>query len=522
MHDVVIVGAGPVGLFLACELGLAGCSVLVLERDPEPGSPWRAEPIGMRGLSAASVEAFDRRGTLPSLLKASGIDEAPDLDAPAAPRSVGHFAGMTLDPANVDIAALPFRLPGPATDGLMTSLEAVESVLSERAAVLGVEIRRGVTVSAVVQDEESVVARAGEDAYLARWLVGCDGGRSTVRRAAGFEFVGTEPQLTGYTMLATVDEPDADAQTLRPGFNVTPNGMYLRMPTDGHLAVMDFDGGAYDRSRRPTREHLQSVLRRVSGTDVTLTGVRLVSTFTDRAKQTTDYRRGRVLLAGDAAHIHSPLGAQGLNLGLGDAMNLGWKLAATVRGHAPDGLLDTYARERRPIGARVVDWARAQSAAMKPGPYAQALQAVIGDLMGTRDGTTYMYERISGSSNRYDLGDPHPLVGRGAPDFRLADGTRLGELMRDGRGVLLDPDRSLDGAARAWESRIRHVAGPARDDLGLGAVLVRPDGTVAWAADRTPSYTATSQGFERAADRWFGGPEQTQQTQPTRDAGAHS
>ncbi|MEV8345009.1 FAD-dependent oxidoreductase [Streptomyces niveus] len=523
MHDVVIVGAGPVGLFLACELGLAGCSVLVLERDPEPGSPWRADPIGMRGLSATSVEAFDRRGTLRSLLKASGIDEDLDLDAPAAPRSVGHFAGMTLDPANVDIAALPFRLPGPATDSVMTSLEAVESVLSERAVVLGVEIRRGVTVSAVVQDDESVVARAGEDAYPARWLVGCDGGRSTVRGAAGFEFVGTEPQLTGYTMLATVDDPDADAQTLRPGFNVTPNGMYLRMPTDGHLAVMDFDGGAYDRSRRPTREHLQSVLRRVSGTDVTLTGVRLVSTFTDRAKQTTDYRRGRVLLAGDSAHIHSPLGAQGLNLGLGDAMNLGWKLAATVRGHAPDGLLDTYARERRPIGARVVDWARAQSAAMKPGPYAQALQAVIGDLMGTRDGTTYMYERISGSSNRYDLGDPHPLVGRGAPDFRLADGTRLGELMRDGRGVLLDPDRSLGGPARAWESRIRHVAGPARDDLGLGAVLVRPDGTVAWAADRAPAYTVrTREGFERAAGRWFGGPEPTQQTQPTRDAGAHS
>ncbi|WP_435888995.1 hypothetical protein [Streptomyces niveus] len=125
-------------------------------------------------------------------------------------------------------------------------------------------------------------------------------------------------------------------------------------------------------------------------------------------------------------------------------------------------------------------------------------------------------------SNRYDLGDPHPLVGRGAPDFRLADGTRLGELMRDGRGVLLDLDRSLGGPGRAWESRIRHVAGPARDDLGLGAVLVRPDGTVAWAADRAPAHTATREGFERAADRWFGGPEQTQQTQPTRDAGAHS
>ncbi|SER42759.1 2-polyprenyl-6-methoxyphenol hydroxylase [Streptomyces sp. yr375] len=504
MRDVVIVGAGPVGLFLACELGLAGCSVLVLEREPELGSPWKPNPLGMRGLSAASAEAFYRRGMLPPLLTASGADvdsgANPDADEPAAPRIVGHFAGMMLDPAQVDVADLPFRLAGPAPEGMLTSLDAVETVLSERASELGVEIRRGVTVSGVAQNDESVVAQAGEDAYAARWLVGCDGGRSTVRRLAGFEFVGTEPQFTGYAMDATL----ADPEKLRPGFNLTPTGMYLRTSVQGYVGMMDFDGGAFDRSRQPTRDHLQSVLRRVSGTDVTLSDVRLASTFTDRAMQTTTYRRGRVLLAGDAAHIHSPLGGQGLNTGIGDAMNLGWKLAATVRGNAPDGLLDTYTRERHPTGAAVLDWSRAQVAVMRPDPHAHAMQAVIRDLIGTRDGTTYVFGRVSGASNRYDLGDGHPLVGRSAPDFRLEDGTRLGDLTRDGRGVALDfgAGRTLHASATGWEHRIRYTAGPAGNPLGLSAVLVRPDGTVAWADTGTPDREA----FERAATHWFGTP----------------
>jgi hypothetical protein len=241
----------------------------------------------------------------------------------------------------------------------------------------------------------------------------------------------------------------------------------------------------------------------VSGTDVTLSDVHLASSFTDRAMQATTYRRGRVLLAGDAAHIHSPLGAQGLNLGIGDAVNLGWKLAATVRGHAPDGLLDTYTRERHPVGAWVLDWTRAQAAVMRPDPHAQAIQAVVRDLLGTRDGTTYVYEKVSGSSIRYDLGDEHPLAGRDAPDFRLEDGTRLAELLRDGLGVVLDFSTGgrLRDPAAGWKSRIRYAAGPARDDLGSGAVLVRPDGVVAWAGDRDPDPEA----FERAAARWFGG-----------------
>ncbi|MFF3859462.1 FAD-dependent oxidoreductase [Streptomyces sp. NPDC002209] len=505
MHDVVIVGAGPVGLFLACELGLAGCSVLVLEREPEPGSPWKAEPLGTRGLSAASLEAFYRRGMLHPLLSAVGADgdfaADPDADEVSPPRWAGHFAGMMLDPAKVDVTALPFRLPTPAPDVLLTHLEAVEAVLAEQAAKLGVDIRRGVTVSAIAQDDEGVVAHAAADAYAARWLVGCDGGRSTVRRLAGFDFVGTEPQFTGYTMQVTVTDPEK----LRPGFNLTPTGMYIRMPSEGHFGMMDFDGGAFDRSQQPTRDHLQAVLRRVSGTDVTVSDVRLASSFTDRAMQTTTYRQGRVLLAGDAAHIHSPLGGQGLNTGIGDAMNLGWKLAATVHGHASDGLLDTYTGERHPIGAAVLDWSRAQVAAMRPDPHGQAVQAVVRDLIATRDGTTYVFERLSGAWVRHDLGGEHPLVGRNAPDLRLEDGTRLGDLMQDGRGVALDfsVDRRLRGSATGWQSRIRYAAGPARNDLGLGAVLVRPDGTVAWAGDRIPDREA----FEQAASRWFGGRE---------------
>ncbi|REK86453.1 FAD-dependent oxidoreductase [Streptomyces inhibens] len=504
MHDVVIVGAGPVGLFLACELGLAGCSVLVLEREPEPHSPFKAKPLGMRGLSAASVEAFYRRGMLHQLLTASGVHDDPGADPdahePSPPRGVGHFAGMMLDPAQVDVAALPYRLPSPAMEGMLTYLEAVETLLSEQASRLGVEIRHGVTVSAIAQNDESAVAQAGEQEYAARWVVGCDGGRSAVRGLAGFEFVGTEPQFTGYTMHATV----ADSEKLRSGINLTPTGMYLQL-SDGYIGMMDFDGGAFDRSQRPTRDHLQAVLRRVSGTDVTLSDVHLASSFTDRAMQTTTYRRGRVLLAGDAAHIHSPLGGQGLNTGIGDAMNLGWKLAATVHGYAPDGLLDTYTRERHPIGAGVLDWSRAQVAVMRPDPHGQAVQGVVRDLLGTRDGTTYVFERMSGSWIRYDLGSEHPLVGRNAPDLCLEDGTRLGDLMRDGRGVALDfsTDRCLRGSAMGWQSRMRYVAGPARNDLGSGAVLVRPDGVVAWAGDGTPDRAA----FERAASHWFGGPE---------------
>ena len=493
MDDVIIAGAGPVGLLLACELALQGCSVVVLERDPDPHSPFKSHPLGTRGLSAGSVEAFYRRGMLAELLAAAGADDYPGPDAPTAPRQVSHFAGIMLDAALVDPGTLPLRLPSPALEGIITNLEAIESVLTSRAAKLGVRIERGVAVTGVSQDDGSVTVRAGDLRFEARWLVGCDGGRSAVRGLAGFGFAGTEPQLTGYLMLADIAEPSP----LRPGFNLTPTGMYLRMNGAQYVGMMDFDGGAYDRSQRPALAHLQEVLRRVSGTGVTLTAVHEASTFTDRAMQATTYRRGRVLLAGDAAHIHSPLGGQGLNTGLGDAFNLGWKLAAAVHGSAPDGLLDTYTQERHPIGARVLDWTRVQVAAMRPDPHSQAIQAMIRDLFTTGDGTTWVFTRMdtmTGLSVRYDLGSDRPLIGRNAPDFRLADGTRLGDLMTDGRGVLLDFGGARRDTAPAQDDRIRYVAGPALDTLGCEGVLIRPDGIVVW--DGTGS-------LAQAVHRWF-------------------
>ncbi|MFD1538683.1 FAD-dependent oxidoreductase [Nonomuraea guangzhouensis] len=486
MDDVLIVGGGPVGLLLAGELARAGCTVQVLEREPGPDAAWKSLPLGMRTLSAGSVEAFHRRGMLAEILTASGYGENVIL-----PRSL-HFAGILVDPDAIDVGTLPFRLPSPAPERIVTSLEAVESVLGERAAKLGVTIRRGVAVSGVEPHDDHVVVRAGADEHVARWVVGCDGGRSTVRVAAGFGFEGTDPTFTGYTTHVTMDDPEK----LRPGFNLTPEGMYLRTHHEGHVGINDFDGGAFDRSQALTLEHLQEVLRRVSGTDVTLTGVRVASTFTDRARQATTYRRGRVLLAGDAAHIHSPLGGQGLSLGIGDALNLGWKLAATVHGQAPAGLLDTYTEERHPIAARVLDWSRAQVAIMRPGPLSQAVQGVIRELIRTPDVATYIYDRLSGLALHYDLGSDQPLVGRNAPAFRLADGTALADLLPDGKGVILDFAGSLRDVAAPWHDRVRYVSGPAENDLGFDAVLIRPDGIVAWAGGDVPSFT-------EAMNRWF-------------------
>jgi hypothetical protein len=295
----------------------------------------------------------------------------------------------------------------------------------------------------------------------------------------------------------------ADPNMLPFGRQYTPTGMYSQMQP-GVVTMADFDGGAFHRTQPITLEHAQAVLRRISGVDVTLTALKLGTTWTDRAYQATTYRRGRVLLAGDAAHIHSPLGGQGLNLGFGDAMNLGWKLATTLRGDAPDGLLDTYTAERHPVGMQVLDWSRAQVALMRPSPASRALEATVRDLIDTRDGATYFAERVWGVSIRYDLGASHPVIGRSAPDFEFANGTRLGEHLRNGRGLLLDfwGSASLQALAGRWSDRITYLASDAKDQVGLTAVLVRPDGFVAWAAEGTPNHGEAAQ----AAARWFGDP----------------
>jgi hypothetical protein len=301
----------------------------------------------------------------------------------------------------------------------------------------------------------------------------------------------------------------ADPDKLCLGRHYTPAGMYT-YSRPGTIAMVDFDGGAFHRTQPITPGHVQAVLRRISGTDVTLTALQLATTWTDRACQATAYRKGRVLLAGDAAHIHSPLGGQGLNLGLGDAMNLGWKLAATIRGDAPAGLLDSYSSERHPVGVQVLDWSRAQVALMRPSRASRALEAIIRELIDTRDGATYFAERVWGVSLRYDLDGSLPLVGRSAPDFELVDGTKLGELLTKGKGLLLDFDARapLQALASRWSEGITYVASDAKDRLGLSAVLVRPDGVVAWAGEAALSYEDAAQ----AASRWFGEPEEARES----------
>ena len=489
-HDVVIAGAGPVGLFLACELALAKLDVLLLERDASPEAPLKCAPLGTRGLSAATAEALHRRGLLDELVATT--------DAARRRPQAGHFAGIAIDPAKIAPSRWTYRLPNPAASNFAADMASVERVLAARAVALGVDIRRGCAVTAFADDGDAVTVHAGDRAFRAQWLVGCDGGRSVVRKLAGFEFPGIEPEFTAYSALVDV----ADPQKLRPGRNATPHGFYMNDP--GRIAIADFDGGAFDRSEAISLEHLQAVLRRVSGTDVTLSRVHLATSFTDRAQLAATYRQGRVLLAGDAAHIHSALGGQGLNAGLGDAMNLGWKLAATVRGGAPAALLDTYDAERRPVGQWVLDWTRAQAAIMRPDAQAHALEGIVRDLVATPDGATYFAGQLWGVSLRYELDGGHPLAGRSAPDFEFGDGRRLAEHLRGGAGVFVDFGGS--GSARRamarWSDRIRHVAMPAKDTLGLAALLVRPDGFVAWASDEAPM----AEDIEAAATRWFGSP----------------
>ncbi|TCM20644.1 2-polyprenyl-6-methoxyphenol hydroxylase-like FAD-dependent oxidoreductase [Novosphingobium sp. PhB165] len=500
LYDVIIAGAGPVGLFLACELRLFGCSVLVLEQAHDAGSPLKRLPFGLRGLSVPSIESLDRRGLL-AAIEARMVDRGTPAAAhwmqqPRAPG--GHFAGIQFFKDRVDASQWPYRLPGPLGT-IAVDIESIEAVLAERAITLGAEIRRGCGVESFDQSDENITVRAGTESFHSRWLVGCDGGRSTVRKIAGIAFTGTEPEFTGYSAQVEL----ADPEKLRPGRHYTATGMYTYAPL-GTIAMVDFDGGACHRAQPVTREHVEAVLRRISGTDVMVAALELVTTWTDRACQATDYRKGRVLLAGDAAHVHSPLGGQGLNLGLGDAMNLGWKLAATVRGEAPPDLLDTYARERQPEGERILDWSRAQVALMRPSPSSRALEAIIRGLMETGDGATFFAERVWGTGLRYDLGGKHPLMGRSAPDFDLGDGTRLNERLRHGRGLLLDFDAcaSLHAIASRWSKRIDYIAADPRDRLGLSALLVRPDGFVAWSSD----LSVDGEQVAPALARWFGNP----------------
>ena len=496
VYDVIIPGAGPVGLFLACELALAKCSVLMLEKAEDPHSPLKQLPFGIRGLSAPTIEALYRRGLLQELEVHKRLKNPHLNSGQGSRRQVGHFAGIPFHDGDIDTSQWTYRLPSSTETSLISELEELEVVLSRRAEALGVEIKRGLPVIDFDQAEDRVTVQSGNETFRGLWLVGCDGSRSVVRKAGGFEFAGTEPEFTGYT--AKVDI--ADPSMLKSGRNVTLTGMYLQSQP-GYLVIQDFDGGAFHSAGAPiTREHVQEVLRRISNTDVTINALHIATTWTDRARQATSYRDRRIFLAGDAAHIHAPLGGQGLNLGVGDAMNLGWKLAAVIKKKTPEGLLDSYQTERYPIGARVLEWSRAQVAIMRPDPHARALNAIVRDLMNTRDGATYFAGRVWGVSTNYHLGGDHPLVGHSVPNFEFEDGTTIGALMHDGRGILLDFDGhvSLETLASEEDERIKYVTGRAKEALGLSAALIRPDGIVAWASDNIPDCSE----LQKAAARW--------------------
>jgi 2-polyprenyl-6-methoxyphenol hydroxylase-like FAD-dependent oxidoreductase len=491
-YDVLVAGAGPVGLMLATELKLAGARVLVVERLPEPDLASKAG-----GINTASAEALERRG----LLAALPVPEA-RAGGPAGRKgqaSIGHFGGIQVPADPVDLDDPSLRGRGPGWYVQVPQIE-VERVLGARAAELGLEVRRGVELTGFEADENGVTVHLAEgpDVRVA-WLAGCDGGRSAVRRQGSFDFPGTDPTITFRQATGTV----TGAEQLGRGWQYTPTGVYVYGPQPGWVRTVELTGPPAERETPMTAAEIEASLRRVSGADVRVTDVVSGTRFTDNARQATTYRRGRVLLCGDAAHVHSPFSGQGLNLGLGDAVNLGWKLAATVAGWAPEGLLDSYPSERHPIGAWVLDWTRAQVAAMRGDDYSRALRGVVTDFLDTRDGATYYAKHVSGLWQRYDdLGNGHPLTGATLPVLTLDDGTRLSDHCRDGRTLLVDlaGDDERAELAKRYAGRLDLVRGRA-DDAGLSGLLIRPDGFVAWAADEGASDRA---GLEVALTRWLG------------------
>jgi 2-polyprenyl-6-methoxyphenol hydroxylase-like FAD-dependent oxidoreductase len=508
--DVVVAGAGPVGLLLADELALAGVRVLVVERRAEPDLTIKAGSI-----TVPTAEALYRRGFLPAMeraqertmekmrafLAAQG-GARPDGPPPGA-RFVGHFAGMMLSGELLDTTDPDFAGHGPVQGVVGIAQQDLEQIFAERAVELGVEVRRGVELTGFTADDDGVTVELGDERIRAGWLVGCDGGRSRVRRLAGFDFPGTDPEITGHQALVEL----ADAEDLRPGWNRTGTGVYVHGPVPGRILTVEFGGAPTDRDAPVTAEELQAALRFTSGTNARVTAVHSATRWTDNTRQASTYRMGRVLLAGDAAHVHSPFGGQGLNLGVGDAMNLGWKLAATVHGWAHDGLLDTYTTERHPIGAWVLDWTRAQVALMRPDPRTAALRTVVGDLAATTTGTTYFAKKLSGVWQRVDLGGTHPLVGASAPDLELADGTTLAAHCHGGAAVLLDlaDDAAVRAAAEGYPGRVQVVRLDCPQRPELAGLLVRPDGFVSWAADAGGTGDALGE-LATALRRWAGAP----------------
>lgn len=492
--DVVIAGAGPTGLMLACELRLAGVDVTVVEPLARRSGESRAG-----GIHSRTLELLDQRGIVDRFLDEGEL------------QPVGHFSGLYLD-----FDESESRHPYP----LMILQSAVERLLEERADELGARVRRSCEVSGLVQDGDGVTVelRSGDTVpapLRARYLVGCDGGRSTVRRLAGIGFPGTDATMTALIGDVEVPELPEDYVWVRR----TPAGDYSAIafePGWHRVITSEFDRVA-GRDEAVTFEQLKESMVRVAGTDFGMRNPRWVSRFSDAARQADRYRAGRVLLAGDAAHIHFPAGGQGLNMGVQDAVNLGWKLGAVVRGDAPDGLLDTYHAERHPVAERVLQNTRAQSALVRPGPQTDALREVFGALMVFDDVNRYLRHLLTALDLRYPVDGDHPLAGRRVPDadLKTPEGVvGVHELLHAARPVLL----ALDGgawAARAaggWTDRVDVVEAHSEDDHwpvpavgdvpAPAALLIRPDGHVAWAADVDEAPDAAA--LRAALTTWVG------------------
>lgn len=456
--DVIVAGAGPVGLLLAAELKLAGAEPLVLDRLPTPSEETKA-----RGLGVLATELLWRRGLGERLAEADA----------AGTRDLARDHGTTLG----HFASIHKLVPDPDRPRTTIWQPRLERLLTEHALALGVRIRRGHEVTEIESDDDGVTVNSR---WRARYLVGCDGGRSTVRKLAGFAFPGTPPLLR------------TTAGRVRFGGDVPPGGRYPAgaFMYGGSMAGVTEPAGDAEPAGPVTATELADGIRRVTGTTVVVEELTDGRRFGDQARQAATYRKGRVFLAGDAAHVHSPSGGQGLNLGLLDAANLGWKLAAAVGGRAPEGLLDSYTRERHPAGEAVLRNTRAQSALLAPGPHVDALREIVAELMDLPAANRYFADLLSGVHQHCEL--PYPATdpaGRYPPDLALADDdgrvTRLHEHTRTGRGLLLlTPDT-------------RHLADERVDVVPVtnaGPLLLRPDGVIAWAGEGSP---------KAALDAWF-------------------
>ena len=496
--DVVVVGAGPVGLLMAIELGLGGARVVVLERLAQPSAVIKALGIGPLG-----CEALERRGMARDILDAEARTFAAMQSLAGQPGAAargrgskfsGHFAGLSL--LRKDAQKEPQRHAHPVDQ------QGVEAMLAERARVLGVELRRECDVTNFVDAGDAVEVQFASPTGAGRlrcdWLVACDGGRSAIRKRAGFEFPGTPPSSTFYQAVVEIDHPE---RLLPLGWRRTSEGVFSYGFLPGRLVLLDFSGTPEDREAPVALQEIEAVLRRISGEDVRVTALESASRWTDNTRLADRYRRGRVLLAGDAAHVHTPFGGQGLSLGLVDAANLGWKLAAVVRGEMPASLLDTYGAERRPAAEAVLANTLAQAAIMRPDPQAGAMRDLVARLMQFDDVNRFLGEAMNGLATRYDLGSAQDAVGRLAGNRTLRhDGAdvALYDLMQDGRGLLLDATAGqlASGLAATSTSRVRCVAIEAGPSM-----LIRPDACIAWVGE-----DGGVAGLADALGRWFGGP----------------